>query len=111
MRPECLGRFALIAGMAILMAASSAHAQQPSPPRQVGVIEMRREEVPRIVTLPGRAVAAEETAIRPRVSGMITEILYRAGAAIEQLITERDGAPFWAQAPSLVGASAGKAAN
>ena len=37
--------------------------------------------------------------------------LYRAGAAIEQLITERDGAPFWAQAPSLVGASAGKAAN
>ena len=37
--------------------------------------------------------------------------LYRAGAAIEQLITERDGAPFWAQAPSLVGASAGKVAN
>ncbi len=37
--------------------------------------------------------------------------LYRAGAAIEQLITERDGVPFWAQAPSLVGASAGKAAN
>ncbi len=37
--------------------------------------------------------------------------LYRAGAAIEQLITERDGTPFWAQAPSLVGGAARKAAN
>ena len=37
--------------------------------------------------------------------------LYRAGAAIEQLIAERDGSPFWAQAPSLAAASAGKAAN
>ncbi len=37
--------------------------------------------------------------------------LYRAGAAIEQLIAERDGKPFWAQAPSLASATAGKAAN
>ncbi|UOR00278.1 Asp-tRNA(Asn)/Glu-tRNA(Gln) amidotransferase subunit GatA [Leucobacter allii] len=37
--------------------------------------------------------------------------LYRAGAAIEQLIAERDGAPFWAQSPSLAQARAGKAAN
>lgn len=37
--------------------------------------------------------------------------LYRAGAAIEQLITDRDGTPFWAQAPSLEAALAGKAAN
>ena len=35
--------------------------------------------------------------------------LYQAGAAIEQLITDRDGAPFWAQAPSLAGAPTGKA--
>ena len=37
--------------------------------------------------------------------------LYRAGSAIESLITERDGSPFWAQAPSLAGASTGEAAN
>ncbi len=37
--------------------------------------------------------------------------LYRAGAAIERLITERDGSPFWAQAPALTGAAAGKGAN
>lgn len=35
--------------------------------------------------------------------------LYRAGSAIEQLITERDGAPFWAGAPSLATTSTGKA--
>lgn len=29
--------------------------------------------------------------------------LYRVGAAIEQLIEDRDGAPFWAQAPVLTG--------
>ncbi|QIM16762.1 Asp-tRNA(Asn)/Glu-tRNA(Gln) amidotransferase subunit GatA [Leucobacter insecticola] len=37
--------------------------------------------------------------------------LYRAGAAIERLIEERDGTPFWAQTPSLAGASTGKAAR
>ncbi|MBK0421047.1 Asp-tRNA(Asn)/Glu-tRNA(Gln) amidotransferase subunit GatA [Leucobacter sp. CSA2] len=36
--------------------------------------------------------------------------LYRAGAAIESLIADRDGTPFWAQAPSLAGAQTGKAA-
>ena len=35
--------------------------------------------------------------------------LYRAGAAIEALITERDGKPFWAQAPSLATTATGKA--
>ncbi len=29
--------------------------------------------------------------------------LYRAGAAIEALVTERDGKPFWAQSPLTVG--------
>lgn len=37
--------------------------------------------------------------------------LYRAGAAIERLIEERDGTPFWAQAPSLANATTGKAAR
>ena len=36
--------------------------------------------------------------------------LYRVGAAVEQLVAERDNAPFWAQAPSLAAASTGKAA-
>lgn len=49
------------------------------PPMQVGVIEMARQEVPRIVTLPGRAVAYEQVSIRPRVGGVVEEILYTPG--------------------------------
>jgi aspartyl-tRNA(Asn)/glutamyl-tRNA(Gln) amidotransferase subunit A len=37
--------------------------------------------------------------------------LYRAGAAIERLIEDRDGVPFWAQAPSLAQATTGKATH
>lgn len=59
------------------------HAQQAMPPKQVGVIEMKLQEVPRIVTLPGRAVAGEEAVIRPRVSGLVTEVLYRGGMPLE----------------------------
>ena len=33
--------------------------------------------------MPGRAVAASDTAIRPRVGGIVTEILYQPGAPIE----------------------------
>ncbi|MBM3604861.1 MAG: efflux RND transporter periplasmic adaptor subunit [Alphaproteobacteria bacterium] len=53
------------------------------PPKQVGVIQIARQDVPRVVTLPGRAVAASSTAIRPRVGGIVTEILYRQGQSIE----------------------------
>nr|WP_243752012.1 Asp-tRNA(Asn)/Glu-tRNA(Gln) amidotransferase subunit GatA [Leucobacter weissii] len=37
--------------------------------------------------------------------------LYRAGAALERLIEDRDGRPFWAQAPELNGHIGGKAAS
>ncbi|QDA35826.1 efflux RND transporter periplasmic adaptor subunit (plasmid) [Paracoccus liaowanqingii] len=70
---------------AAMLTTLSAAAQGPGqmPPKQVGVVEVTSQEVPRRVTLPGRAVAASETAIRPRVGGIITEILYRPGQPIE----------------------------
>lgn len=37
--------------------------------------------------------------------------LYRAGAAIERLCEERDGSPFWAQAPYFANATTGKVAR
>lgn len=43
---------------------------------EVGVIEISAQQVPRVVTLPGRAVAFQEVAVRPRVGGVIEEILY-----------------------------------
>ncbi|MDN5568880.1 MAG: biotin/lipoyl-binding protein, partial [Paracoccus sp. (in: a-proteobacteria)] len=74
-----------VAMAAAMFIAAPASAQAPGgmPPKQVGVVTLSRQDVPRIVTLPGRAVAASDTAIRPRVSGIITEILYEPGKQIE----------------------------
>ena len=71
--------------VAAILSTSAAWAQAPEgmPPKQVGVMQVAVQDVPRIVTLPGRAVAVSETAIRPRVGGIVTEILYDPGAAIE----------------------------
>lgn len=59
------------------------------PPPQVGVVTMQPQPVPRIISLPGRAVAQAQAVIRPRVSGLVTEILYQPGAALDQ------GAPMF----------------
>ena len=48
-------------------------------PKAVGVITLAPEAVPYTRTLPGRAVAFEATDLRPRVSGLIEEILYKPG--------------------------------
>ncbi|WP_240477022.1 efflux RND transporter periplasmic adaptor subunit [Roseivivax marinus] len=49
-------------------------------PTEVGVITLKRQDVP--VTVPGRAVAFEKVDIRPRVSGMISEIVYEPGGGV-----------------------------
>lgn len=54
-----------------------------SAPKKVGVITLHKATVPRIVTLPGRAVAFEQVDIRPRVSGVISKILYTPGEKLE----------------------------
>ena len=50
---------------------------------EVGVVEMTLQEVPRVVTSPGRAVAFQEVEVRPRVGGVIEEILYTPGQSLE----------------------------
>jgi len=61
-----------------------ANAQRaPSEPIKVGVVEMSSQEVPRVVTSPGRAVAFQDVAVRPRVGGVIQEILYTPGQSLE----------------------------
>lgn len=79
----------LTAALFTLLLAAPALAQTPPPPEggerppvEVGVIEMQRQQVRRTSTLPGRAVAFEQTEIRPRVGGIVTEILYTPGQAI-----------------------------
>ena len=77
---------ALYLGLVLAASSASAFAQMaPSGggPTEVGTIEMARQEVPYSVTLPGRAVAYEQTEIRPQVGGAITEILYKAGTQVK----------------------------
>jgi membrane fusion protein (multidrug efflux system) len=54
-----------------------------SGPTEVGVMAVKTQNVPYIVTLPGRAVAYEQTDIRPRVSGQIKSIDYDAGHKVK----------------------------
>lgn len=53
-------------------------------PRDTGVIGLVSAEVPYTLTLPGRAVAFEQTDIRPQVGGQVTEIAYVAGAQVQR---------------------------
>ncbi|MTH65322.1 efflux RND transporter periplasmic adaptor subunit [Paracoccus shanxieyensis] len=45
-------------------------------PRQVGIMETAEQDVPYTVTLPGRAIAFQQTGIRPQVGGEILETVY-----------------------------------
>lgn len=55
----------------------------PQGPRDVGVMAVAEESVPYVVTLPGRAVAYQETAIRPQVGGEVREIVYEPGQPVK----------------------------
>lgn len=83
-------RVALASVLAVTIAAlrpDHASAQMPPPgpqgPTEVGVVELTREDVPVTVELPGRAVAYQLAAIRPKVGGEITAIPYEAGTEVE----------------------------
>lgn len=67
--------------IAVAFLATAATAQMP--PQTVGVIELETRTVPRTIVEPGRAIAAAEVDIRPRVEGTVTEILYQAGRPVE----------------------------
>ncbi len=79
--PARLSVFAL----AVMAALGPAEAQQmrgPAGPTEVGIMPVTRSEVPVTVELPGRAVAYQLAAIRPKVGGEITEIPYVAGSEV-----------------------------
>ncbi|ARE42358.1 Membrane fusion protein of RND family multidrug efflux pump (plasmid) [Rhodovulum sp. P5] len=69
---------------AVVMAAATSFAQEAAPPpMQVGVITLARQAVPQVVTLPGRAVAYQQVDLRPRVDGVIEDILYTPGQPLK----------------------------
>lgn len=52
-------------------------------PLEVGVVELTLQEIPRVVTSPGHAVAFQEVEVRPRVGGVIEEVLYTPDQLLE----------------------------
>lgn len=72
----------VLAVMATLAPAQAQQMRGPQGPTEVGIMPVTRSEVPVTVELPGRAVAYQLAAIRPKVGGEITEIPYQAGTEI-----------------------------
>lgn len=89
MQNTCLATAAALTSALLLSLPAAAQDPGQMPPKQVGVVAVNLQDVPRIVTLPGRAVAVNETDIRPRVGGIVTEVLYQPGQPIEE------GAPMF----------------
>ncbi len=83
-RGACLVILALLLPGLLALGAAPAAAQfgPPSGPRDVGVMTLERAAVPYSVTLPGRAVARDETEIRPRVGGAVKEVVYTPGSRV-----------------------------
>lgn len=78
---------ALLIAMALPAAAQTGGQMGPGGtqgPREVGVMTVAEESVPYVVTLPGRAVAYQETGIRPQVGGEVREIVYEPGRPVQE---------------------------
>lgn len=81
LRPARLTALALT--LAVWAPPLHAQSRGPAGPTEVGVMAVTRSDVPVTVELPGRAVAYQLAAIRPKVGGEITAIPYTAGAEVE----------------------------
>ncbi|GMG85585.1 efflux RND transporter periplasmic adaptor subunit [Paralimibaculum aggregatum] len=74
----------MVAVLALTGAVAMVNAQPlPSGPIEAGVVAATLQEVPRIATSPGRAVAFQEVEVRPRVGGVIEEVLYTPGQSLD----------------------------
>lgn len=103
------------AALALLLA-GQALAQQgergPQGPREVGVMVAAEQDVPYTVTLPGRAIAFQQTGIRPQVGGEVLEIAYdpgkpvKAGDVLFRLDPETLAAALAAAEAAVAGAEA-----
>ncbi|MCT4578700.1 efflux RND transporter periplasmic adaptor subunit [Donghicola sp.] len=116
--PSCFRARKLAFGAAALLTCATPMFAQQGPggapsATQVGVIEMSLEKVPYQVTLPGRAVAYEQTDIRPRVEGVIEEIVYAPGQQLEvgDLMYRIEAASYDAELAAAEAALAGAKAS
>ena len=74
--------FFLFAVLIACATASGPLLAQQGGPRPVGVITLKSQAVPFVLTVPGRAVAYQSSEIRPQVTGVIDEVVYAQGAPV-----------------------------
>lgn len=81
-----LRALALIACLSVLSHDAAAQSDDAgaaaSQSKPVGVIVLNTQDVPFVLTVPGRAVAFRESDIRPQVTGVIDEITYTPGTEV-----------------------------
>ncbi|MGD9861607.1 MAG: efflux RND transporter periplasmic adaptor subunit [Pseudodonghicola sp.] len=88
---------ALIAGLATPLAPAAA--QQQMPPTPVSTLTLQGEPLPIINELPGRISSTRVSEVRPRVSGILVERVFRQGSRVEKgdVLYRIDAAPFEVQ--------------
>lgn len=64
--------------------AAAAAAAQQMPPAVVNVIPVSFETVPQVQTFSGRTAAYQTADVRPQVSGIIDEVLFREGSEVKK---------------------------
>lgn len=84
-----VAQVASLAALLLMLATAPVVGQQRGPGGRgpqgavsVGVITTQSQDVPYTVTLPGRAIAYQQTAIRPQVGGEVREIPYDPGQPV-----------------------------
>jgi membrane fusion protein (multidrug efflux system) len=79
-----------------LLFAGGTSAQTPAPPIALGTITVAPEDLPVITNLPGRIAPTRIAEVRPRVSGIVVERVFRQGSPVKQgdVLYRIDPAPF-----------------
>lgn len=90
----------LIVMAAVLAAACApsggASAQGQPPPVELGVVTAAAQDLPVISNLPGRIAPTRIAEVRPRVSGIVVERVFRQGSLVKEgdVLYRIDSAPF-----------------
>ena len=116
-RRSRLGAVAAAAMLLLLTAcgpgATSAPAQAPVPPPEVGVVTVAPASLGLVTELPGRTEASRVAQVRARVAGILQRRLFREGSDVKagQPLFEIDAAPYRAVLASAQASQARAEAN
>ncbi len=97
-----MSKFRYLTSAVLLVALTSAHAQEASPPPVVGIVRVERRPVTETSEFLGRIQAVERVDIVPRVTAFLTRRLFTEGAEVKKgdLLYELEREPFQADVRS-----------